>query len=60
MTYQEHLDSLVAPVQSFFSWFTTMTNSLLRNFFVIDLLGFVLIGSLLFLVMNIIKKYIDN
>lgn len=60
MTYQEHLNSLISPVQSFFDWFTQITNSLLRNYFVIDMLGFVLIGSLLFLLINILLNYIHK
>ena len=60
MTYQEHLDSLVAPVHSFFSWFSTSINSLLDNYIVRDILGFLIISSILFFIIDLFLNYIHK
>ena len=60
MTYQEHLDSLIAPIHSFFSWFSTSINSLLDNYIIRDILGFLIISSALFFVIDLFLHFIQK
>ena len=58
MTYQDHLDSLIAPIHSFFSWFSSSINSLLDNYIIRDILGFLIISSALFFVIDLFLNFI--
>lgn len=67
MSYQQFLNNLVTPISSFITWFGTILNYLITNYFFITLLGITLISSLLFYFLsNIIynvnscKKDLDN
>ena len=47
MSYSDFLNTLVAPIQSFISWATTLTNNLITNYVFITIVGLSVITSLL-------------
>jgi len=57
MSYSDFLNTLVSPIQAFFSWASSITTALLGNYFFISLIGFVVITSLFYFVLDLISNF---
>lgn len=60
MSYQDFLDTLVIPINSFINWLSIVANSLIHNYFVITLLGITLFISLVWFIFYLIFDYFDK
>lgn len=60
MSYQDFLDTLVSPINSFINWLSLVANSLIHNYIVITLLGITLFISLVWFIFYLIFDYFDK
>ena len=60
MSFVDFLNSTKSVITSFITWVTTISDTLLSNYFVICVLGLSLFFSCFYLVNNLIKKVTYN
>lgn len=61
LTYNEFLDSMIAPVRAFVDWLIAVADSLINNYIIITFLGICLFISLFYLVFyDIIIAFFDS
>lgn len=54
MSYSDWLNSIGNIIPTIIGWITSLTNSLLSNYIVVTILGFILFSSFFYLIINLL------